>query len=57
MDFKTDLAPGREDFPKVGTAEKLFARIRSFGERAAHDLPAHRDLISQINRFGFLGAA
>jgi flavin-dependent dehydrogenase len=57
MDFKTDLAPGREDFPKVGAAEKLFARIRNFGERAAHDLPAHRDLIQQINRFGFSGAA
>ena len=50
MDFKTDLGPGL-DFPNVGAAEKTFARIRQFGERAAHDLPAHRDLIQQINRF------
>lgn len=53
MDFQTDLAPGRRDFPDVVGAEKIFARIRNFGERAAHDLPAHRDLIEQINRFGF----
>ncbi|WP_404336060.1 tryptophan halogenase family protein [Sphingomonas sp. MMS12-HWE2-04] len=45
MGFRT--APG--DFPAAGEADRIFARIRSFGERAAHDLPAHRTLIEQIN--------
>ena len=53
MGFKTDLSPGRSEFPDVAAAEKLFAKIRNFGERATHDLPSHRDLIAQINRFGF----
>lgn len=53
MGFKTDLSPGRSEFPDVAGAEKLFAKIRNFGERATHDLPSHRDLIAQINRFGF----
>src|SRR3954469_11512334 len=49
MEFKTDLSPVRDDFPNVKAAEKLFAKIRNFGERATHDLPAHRTLIQQIN--------
>ena len=49
MGFRTDLSAGRSDFPNVGAAQKIFARIRSFGERAMHDLPAHRSLIEQIN--------
>jgi tryptophan 7-halogenase len=49
MDFRTDLSAGREDFPNVGAAEKLFQRIRTFGERATADLPTHRSLIEQIN--------
>jgi tryptophan halogenase len=49
MGFRTDLSSGRGDFPNAETAEKLFARIRSFGERAAEDLPSHRALIQQIN--------
>ncbi|MES2988303.1 MAG: tryptophan halogenase family protein [Pseudomonadota bacterium] len=49
MGFRTDLSAGREDFPNVAGAEKLFQRIRNFGERATQDLPAHRALISQIN--------
>ncbi len=53
MGFKTDLSPGRGEFPDVQSAARQFARIRAFGERATHDLPSHRDLISQINRFGF----
>ena len=53
MGFKTDLSPGRAEFPNVAAAEKLFSKIRGFGERATQDLPSHRDLISQINRFGF----
>ena len=49
MGFHTDLSPGRGDFPNAEAANKLFAQIRSFGERAAEDLPSHRALISQIN--------
>jgi tryptophan halogenase len=49
MEFKTDLSSVRGDFPNVREADKLFARIRNFGERATHDLPAHRELIQQIN--------
>lgn len=53
MGFKTDLSPGRGEFPDVAAADRLFAKIRAFGERATQDLPNHRDLIAQINRFGF----
>jgi len=49
MEFKTDLGPGRADFPNVRAAEKLFARIQTFGQRATEDLPPHRELIRQIN--------
>jgi tryptophan 7-halogenase len=53
MGFKTDLSPGRGEFPDVAAADRLFAKIRTFGERATQDLPSHRELIVQINRFGF----
>ena len=56
MGFKTDLSAGRSDFPNVGEADRLFAKIRQFGERAALDLPAHRALIQQIHHSGFVGA-
>jgi hypothetical protein len=49
MGFQTDLSPGRGDFPNVRAADRIFARIRNFGERATLDLPAHRALIEQIN--------
>jgi len=49
MDFRTDLSGGRGDFPNVAAAEKLFARIRGFSERATEDLPTHRALIRAIN--------
>ncbi|PSJ38756.1 tryptophan halogenase family protein [Allosphingosinicella deserti] len=49
MGFRTDLSPGRGDFPNVRAADRIFARIRSFGERATQDLPSHRALIDQIN--------
>ena len=50
MGFRTDLSDARGDFNDVETADRLFARIRKFGERATQDLPTHRDLIEQINR-------
>jgi tryptophan 7-halogenase len=49
MDYRTDLSDGRGDFPNVEAAEKLFARIRTFSERATEDLPTHRALIRAIN--------
>jgi flavin-dependent dehydrogenase len=52
MEFKTDLSPVRDEFPNVKEAEKIFAKIRNFSERATHDLPAHRALISSINAEG-----
>jgi hypothetical protein len=48
MGFKTDLSAGKSDFPKVAAAQRMFERIRAFGEKAARDLPSHRTLISQI---------
>ncbi|TGX54036.1 tryptophan 7-halogenase [Sphingomonas gei] len=49
MGFRTDLSAARADFPDAEAAAKLFARIRSFGERAVEDLPTHRALIREIN--------
>ena len=48
MEFRTDLSAGRADFPDVRAAERLFQKIRTFGERATADLPSHRALIQQI---------
>jgi tryptophan 7-halogenase len=48
MEFRTDLTPVRDEFPHTGEAQKIFERIRQFGDRAAHDLPTHRALIEQI---------
>lgn len=56
MGFRTDLSASRGDFPNVEAAEKLFARIRTFSERATEDLPTHRSLIRQINEGLTLGA-
>jgi hypothetical protein len=53
MGFETDLADGADEFPDAAGAAKLFAKIRGFADRATQDLPSHRDLIAQINRFGF----
>jgi hypothetical protein len=49
MEYKTDLSPVRSDFPNVAGANKIFARIKTFSERATQDLPPHRALIEQIN--------
>lgn len=53
MGFKTDLAAGAGEFADAAGAAKLFAKIRGFADRATQDLPSHRDLIAQINQFGF----
>lgn len=48
MEFQTDLSAGRSDFPNVAAAQRLFDRIRALSERAARDLPSHRDLVSDL---------
>lgn len=53
MGFKTDISAGRDSFPNHEAADKIFTRIRNFGERATLDLPAHRTLIRQIYANGF----
>ena len=49
MGYRTDMDAARADFPQVDEAEKLFAKIRRFGDRALSDLPDHGALIRQIN--------
>ena len=49
MGFSTDLSAGREDFTQGAEADKLFAKIQRFADRALVDLPSHRALIQQIN--------
>jgi tryptophan halogenase len=49
MEFQTDLSAGRSDFPKVAEAQRLFDRIRAFGEKAARDLPSHRQLVNTLS--------
>lgn len=48
MGFDTDLAESRGDFTDAAEAARLFARIEAFGERAVHDLPAHRALVDAL---------
>ena len=49
MGYCTDMSAARADFTQVDEAERLFAKIRRFGERAMADLPDHGALIRQIN--------
>lgn len=49
MGFRTDLGTGRDDFTQGAEADKLFAKIQRFADRALMDLPSHRSLIQQIN--------
>lgn len=49
MGFVTELGAGRDDFPRLDEAGKVFAKIQRFAERAAAELPSHRALIQQIN--------
>jgi tryptophan 7-halogenase len=49
MGYATDLSAGRADFTQTDEANKLFAKIQRFAERAVADLPSHRALIQQIN--------
>ena len=49
MGYRTDMEGARADFTQVAEAERLFAKIRRFGDRALVDLPSHKSLIQQIN--------
>jgi len=49
MGYRTDLHAARADFTQVAEADRLFAKIRRFGDRAVADLPDHGALIRQIN--------
>ena len=49
MGYRTDMAAARADFTQVEEAERLFAKIRRFADRALADLPDHGALIRQIN--------
>jgi tryptophan halogenase len=49
MGFRTDLGAGRADFTQAAEAERLFAKIQRFADRALADLPSHAALIRQIN--------
>lgn len=48
MGFRTDLTDGRNDFPDIAEARRLFARVKAFGERATRDLPSHRELVQRF---------
>jgi flavin-dependent dehydrogenase len=49
MEFATALPTEGADLPDPHAAEKLLHKIRRYGERAADDLPSHRQLIDRIN--------
>ncbi|MDC7695789.1 tryptophan 7-halogenase [Asticcacaulis sp. DXS10W] len=57
MGFRTDLSGARDHFPHVEDANRTFAKIHNFGERATLDLPPHRTLIRQIYAEGFAESA
>ena len=54
MDFTTDLSAARGVYSHTAAVEKIFERIRGFGEHAARDLPSHRELVEQIYARGFI---
>ena len=57
MGYRTDMSAARADFTQVAEADRIFAKIRRFAERALVDLPSHRALIQQINAQGVRAAA
>lgn len=57
MGYRTDLSGARDQFPHVEDANRTFAKIHNFGERATLDLPPHRTLIRQIYAEGFAESA
>lgn len=56
MDFETDLGAARQAYPRAETAQRIFERVKGFGDHAVRDLPSHRDLVEQVYRHGFAKA-
>ncbi len=54
MNFDTDLEAARGSYPNAEAAQKIFDKVRTFGEHAVKDLPTHRELIEQVYRNGFI---
>lgn len=54
MGFKTDLEAARGSYPNAEAAQKIFDKVKGFGEHAVKDLPTHRELIEQIYQHGFI---
>ncbi|MBP2161094.1 MULTISPECIES: tryptophan halogenase family protein [Asticcacaulis] len=54
MDFDTDLTAARGSYPNLEAAQRIFDKVRTFGEHAVKDLPTHRELIEQVYRNGFI---
>ena len=55
MGYRTDLGPARADPAPLAEAERVFAKLRRFGDRALVDLPTHRALLQQIGVAGRVG--
>jgi len=55
MGYPTDLEAGRAHFPQGAEAERQFARIRRFAERAVAELPGHRGWVEQVGGGGLGG--
>jgi tryptophan halogenase len=55
MGYATDPGAGRADAAQLAQAERVFAKIRRFGDRALADLPDHRALLQQIEAAGRVG--
>jgi hypothetical protein len=53
MAFETDLSGARQAYPDTETAQRLFNRVKGFGDQAVRDLPSHRDLVEHVYRHGF----
>ncbi len=53
MGFDTDIGVLSSAAGDSAAAQKIFEKIRGFGEHAVKDLPSHRELIEQIYRSGF----
>lgn len=53
MNYPTDLRAQAPIHSRTEAADMIFARIRAFTDGAIRDLPAHRDLITQIYAHGF----
>ena len=53
MGYETDLEAARGTYAHAHAAQKIFEKIRGFGEHAVKDLPTHRELIEQVYAQGF----